>query len=199
MRDRITESGKYEVIEESFFRKILREVGWGAKPVSRLDEAVAVARRLGVDTVVFGEVPEFTWSEQKAVLRLELRMADRVSGEASFARSYSETLGGGTGPGTWRARLADSSKARRVFIWAVFALLLPILASPLIRRLAAEDSNTVNLLMLGGLTAIDVIAAAALASFWLATWWTIAALLAAACLAGYYNFRVTTVIDELSR
>ena len=101
---------------------------------------MTAARQLGVDAVLFGEIPEFTAQKDSAALRLELRMAERDSGQAVFVRSYSSSRAD-----TLRARIADSSKGRRIFIWVLFTILLPLVTVPLIRRLIAVDSNLMNL------------------------------------------------------
>jgi hypothetical protein len=200
LREKLAASGKYELLEESFFRKLLGEFGRTEEPVARLAEAVALARKLGVDAVVFGEVPEFRSSEQETAVKLELRMAERASGEAVFARAYSERMEGSRLSGShWRARIADSSKGRRIFLWVCFALLLPLVTFPLIRRITAEESNALNFLMLAGYTLVDVLAALALTGFWIPTLWTAGILLLALAASAYYNYRIASLIDRLGR
>jgi hypothetical protein len=199
LRDRIGASGKYEVIEQSFFQKLLREFGREEAPVLTLADAVALGRKLGVDAVIFGTIPEYALKEQGATVRLELRMAERESGNAIFAKSYMENLGGGlASPSHWRARMADSSKGRRIFVWVCFALLLPLITAPLIRRIAAEESNAFNLAMLVAYTLVDILIAFALTGFWIPTLWTAGILLLALAASAYYNYRIATVIEELA-
>jgi hypothetical protein len=200
LRRRVADSGKYELIEDSFFRKLLREFGYNQAPVSGLREAVAAARNLGVDAVVFGEVPEFKSSGDAASLALEIRMAERESGQAVFAKSYRETATGRpTALSYWRARMADSPKGTRILVWVLFATLLPLLLAPVVRWLAGQDSNTINLAMLVGLTLVDLLAAWFLTGFWIPTLWSAAMLVAATAGGGYYNYRVATAIDEMAR
>lgn len=198
LRERISASGKYQILEESFLRKLLREVRKETIATSQLNDAVTIARKLGVDAVIFGEMREFTVSDDAATLKLELRMAERESGQAVFARSYTERVGGTRMTSTyWRARLADSPAGARIITWVMFTLLLPLVTAPLVRRLAAEESNTVNLLMLLGYTLVDMLAAAFLTGFWIPSPWTAGLLLLALSGSGYYNYWIASFIDRM--
>ncbi len=200
LRETVSDSGTYEVLEEPFFRQLVSEFRNDEAPVTRLDDAVSAARRLGVDAVIFGAVQEFSSSEDGAAVRLELRMADRESGQAVFARSYADTLGGSTvGTAYWRARLADSSKGFRMLVWVLFVLFLPLATVTLIRQLTAEESNAVNLGMLAAYTLADLLVAMALTGFWFPSLWTGLTLLLGFAGSGYYNFRIATAIDDLRR
>ena len=192
LRQRVQATGKYRLIEESFFRKLLREFGKDNAPVSTLADAVTAARQLGVDAVLFGEIPEFTAQKNAAAVRLELRMAERDSGQSVFARSYSSNRAD-----TMRARIADSSKGRRIFIWVLFTILLPLVTVPLIRRLVAVDSNLLNLGLLVGYTLLDMFVAILLTGFWIPTLWTAGILLFALVASGYYNFRIASFIEQM--
>jgi hypothetical protein len=192
LRQRVQATGKYRLIEESFFRKLLREFGKDAAPISRLTDAVVTARQLGVDAVLFGEIPEFTARKDGAALKLELRMAERDSGQAVFVRSYASQKGD-----TFRARVADSSKGRRIFVWIMFTFLLPLVTVPLIRRLTSIDSNLMNLGLLLGYTLLDMFVAVLLTGFWIPTLWTAGILLLALAGSGYYNYRIASFIEQM--
>ncbi len=197
LRSRIEALGTYRLLDESFFRKLMKQLGKNA-PVVRLEDAVDAARKIGVDAVVFGELPQFSATADGAELRLELRMAERDSGKAIFARAYGRTIGGSRITGAyWRARLADSSRGRRIFIWALFTLLLPLITVPLIRRLTSTDSNLTNMGMLLGYTLIDTLFAFFLTGFWIPTLWTAAILLIALGASGYYNYSIMSFVEEM--
>jgi hypothetical protein len=199
LRDRIAATGEFRLMDEPFFRKLLREFGKDGAPITKLADAVATAREIGVDLIIFGEIPEFAVRQEFASLRLELRVAERASGQALFARSYAENIGGnGLASSYWRARIADSSKGRRIFIWVAFALLLPLVSLPLIRRLLAEDSNLINLAVLLAYTIVDMLFALLLTGFWIPTLWTAGILILALAASGYYNYRVAMLVDRLS-
>lgn len=198
LQEKIGASGEYRMVDPSFLGKLLREFGQEKRPVSTLGEAVSLARKLGVDFVIFGEVPSFAARENDATLRLELRMAERATGQAVYVRSYDEEIGGSLILSTrWRARLADSSKGRRVFIWIGFTLLLPLLAIPLIRRVTSAESNLINLALLAVFTLMDMFVALFLTGFWIPTIWTALVLLLALAAGGYYNYRITSFIEEM--
>jgi hypothetical protein len=199
LRDRIAATGEFHLMEEPFLRKLLREFGKDGAPITRLADAVATARETGVDMIVFGEIPEFAVRQDSAALKLELRMAERASGQAIFARSYFESVGGGgLASSYWRARIADSSKGRRIFIWVAFTLLLPLVSFPLIRRLLSEDSNLLNLVLLLAYTIVDMLFALLLTGFWIPTVWTAGILVLALAASGYYNYRIAAMVDRLS-
>ena len=194
LRQRLQKSGDYRMLDGSFLVKLLREFGKENAPVSRLADAVSTAREIGVDLVVFGEVADFTVDDSTSRLKLEMRMADRQSGQAVFARSYS--FGTPEGASSWRTRLANSPKSRRIFMWVVFTLLLPVLCIPLIRRWTARDSNLVNLALLLGLTIVDMFVALFLTGFGISTAWTIVVLFLALGGSCYYNYRITSFIQD---
>jgi hypothetical protein len=199
LRDRLEASGEYRMMEPGFFRKLMREFGREEDPVSRLEDAVDMARKLGVDLVVFGEIPEFKARKDEAAIRLELRMAERRTGEAVFAHSYSEKIGGDRpGRSSWRAHMAASSKGRRIFVWVAFALLLPLLTVPVIRRVVSVESNLVNLALLVGYTAVDSVLALWLTGFWIAGIGTALILLLALAVSGFYNYVIASFIEEMS-
>ncbi len=198
LRARLEASGEFRLMEPGFFRKLLREFGKEEAPVSRLADAVDMARKLGVDLVLFGELPEFKASADRAAIRLELRMAERATGQALFARSYSESVGSGPGRFSWRARMAGSAKGRRIFIWVAFTLLLPLLTVPLIRRIISVESNLVNLVLLVAYTAVDLALAFFLTGFWIPGIWTAVVLLLALAASALYNYVIASFIEEMS-
>ena len=198
---KIRESGEFVTLSPSLAQRVFAEIHpQEAKSVATMEDALAVARGMGVDRAVFGVLVEFTGGTSEARLRLDLRVVDRASGQAVFARSYDERSGGGVlAPVHWRARLADSSKGLRILVWVAAALLLPLVTAPIIRRLTAIESNGVNLTLLAAYTLVDVLFALLLTGFWVATLWTTLLLLAALVGSLWYNYRVATAIDELSR
>ncbi len=199
LREKIAASGEFRVLEEPFLGKLLREFGGQGISVTRLEDAVAAARRIGVDLVLFGEIPEYDVKERTGTLKLELRVAERATGQAIFAQTFAEEMGGSLILSSyWRARIADSSKGRRIFVWIVFALLLPLLTIPLIRRLISEESNILNLATLLGYTIVDMLLALLLTGFWIPTIWTAGILILALAGSGYYNYRIASIVERMS-
>ncbi len=200
LRSKIEAAGVYRLLDESFFRKLMQQLGKNSSPVVRLEDAVDAARRIGVDAIVFGELPEFSATDNSAAMRLEIRMAERDSGKAVFARAYRQTMGGSWAAGAyWRARLADSSSGRRIFLWVLFTLLLPLLTIPILRKLTGMDSNLVNLGMLLGYTLLDMLFAFFLTGFWIPSLWTAAILLLALGSSAYYNYRIMSYVETMRR
>ncbi len=85
----------------------------------------------------------------------------------------------------------------RLVTWLLVALLLPLVATPLISRGLEKQSNTVNLLMLLGLTTVAGVAAFAMVGFQLDTAWGASLLVAGTGLALAYNWLVLSKVDEL--
>jgi hypothetical protein len=199
LREKIIAAERYRILDESFFRKLMREAGRAGVPVSNLEDAIAAARQIGVDLILFGEVPEYDVTEKTGTLKVELRMAERSTGQAVFVRTYKEEAGGDLVLNSyWRARIAGSSKGRRIFIWVVAVLLLPLATLPLIRRLTSEESNALNLVMLLGYTILDMFLALLLTGVWIPTIWTAAILVLALAGSGYYNYLVASFVERMN-
>ncbi len=200
LRKSIRAAGTYRLLDDGFLGRLLREFARNEVPVATLAEAVGAARRIGVDAVVFGAVPEFSVGANSGALTVELRMAERETGQAVFAHSYRETAGdiyGGVSG--WRARMAQRPAVSRILVWAAFTLLLPLVSAPLVLRLTAMESNMINLGMLLGYTAADVAFAAFLTGFRIASPWVSALLLLALAAGAFYNYRIASFIEEKSR
>lgn len=200
LRSSIRASGKYELVDDSFFRKILQEGGARSAPVASFDAAVAAARRAGVDFALFGEVVRFETTEGGGALKVNLRLADRAARQAVFSRTFERTTGGGVmSSNYWRAHIADSSKWRRVLIWVLLVLLLPIVTAPLIRRITEQESNAWNLVVLIVYTAVDEGVAFALTGLWVPGALTTVVLLAALFSSAYYNYLAASLIEDLRK
>jgi hypothetical protein len=200
LKKSIRAAGTHRLLDDAFLGRLLREFAGDGVPVATLAEAVGAARRIGVDAVVFGNVPEFSVGADSGALTVELRMAERETGQAVFARSYRETAGeiyGGMSG--WRARMAQKPAGSRILVWAAFTLLLPLVSAPLVLRLTAMESNIINLGMLLGYTAADVAFAAFLTGFRIASLWVSALLLLALAAGAFYNYRIASFIEEKSR
>lgn len=200
LRESVRSSGKYALLDDSFFHKIWSELGRRDAPVADLDGALAAARKAGVDFALFGEIVQFETTENRAALKVNLRLADRAAHQAVFARTFERTSGGGTFSSPyWRAHIADSSKLHRALVWMLVVLLLPIVTAPIIRRVTEEESNAWNLALLVVYTSIDGVLAFALTGFWVPGVLTATVLLAAFASSAYYNYLTATLIGGLKR
>jgi hypothetical protein len=85
----------------------------------------------------------------------------------------------------------------RLITWLLVALLLPLVATPLVSRGLEKQSNAVNLLMLLGLTSVAGVTAFAMVGFQLDTIWGASLLVAGTGLAFAYNWLVLAKVDEL--
>jgi hypothetical protein len=200
VHDAIGRRGRYEVIQESLRQRILREVRGGDLSPRTLEDAVAMARRLGSDLVLFGEFTTEPVGTIDSQVHLNVRMAERDSGHAVFTARYeSGAEPGATSATYWRALVADSPKIQRGFIWLVAVFLLPIVGVRVIRRVTAEESNTWNAALIASYAALSAALAYALTGFWIASSWTVPVIVAAGVAGGYYIFRFASLVDDLRR
>jgi hypothetical protein len=177
--------------------RILRQIGLSSKPVTRLEDAVRIARETGVDGVLFGEVVDSSFGPRAAHVKLELRWADKSSGQAVYLPPMEANAGGSAmSPSYWSARMNAAPIWPRILIWLAVTILLPLVASPLIRKLTAEQSNAINFAVLAVVTTLDVALAFVLLGFSVSAALPALALLAAFAGAVYYNTLAVSAIDE---
>lgn len=197
IRERLGTKPETSVVPSEFLERVLRQIGLGSRPVTRLEDAVRVARETGADGVLFGEVVEQSFSRHSAHVKLDLRWADKATGQALYVPPLEAEAGGSAWSASyWGARMQAASIWPRILIWLAVTLLLPLLASPLIRRLTAEQSNALNFAVLAVATLLDVALAFILLGFSVSA--ALPALLLLAAFAGsvYYNTVAVTAIDE---
>jgi hypothetical protein len=195
LREKVSTAGSYRVLEDRFLGKLMKEFRKENAPISNLSDAVATARQLGVDFVLFGEIADFSVNENGSNMTLDMRMAERQSGQAVFARSFSE--GSPSLTSSWRLSITERPWARKVFIWLLFTLLLPLASIPLIKRLIAIDSNMLNLAMLAGYTIADMLIACLLTGFSFEGITTIALLILALAGSAVYNYSVAAFVEQM--
>ena len=197
IRNRLAAEHAASVVPQDFLERVLRQIGLAAKPVTRLDDAVRVARETGADGVLFGEVVDQSFGPRAAHLKLDLRWADKSTGQAVYLPPVEAQAGGSPMSASyWSARMEAAPIWPRILIWLAVTILLPLIASPLIRRLTAEQSNAINFAVLAVVTTLDVALAFVLLGFSVSAALPALLLLAAFAGAVYYNTFAVTAIDE---
>jgi len=193
LKNEIRESGKFELMKDSFLKKIIKNIK-KEKPVISLTEAVEISKELGVDGVIFGNVPKFRTDDSVSQLQMDIRMAERKSESSVFSSSYDENMDGSF----YKFRLGIISKpiGIRIIYWILFAFLLPIFTIPISTRLFKLKSNTVNLIMLLSLILLDVFAAFLLTGFWVNSLWVTIFIMVAIILSLAYNYLALNYIEE---
>jgi hypothetical protein len=196
IRDRLS-AQQGSVVPSEFLNRVLRQIGLFGKPVTRLDDALHVARETGVEGVLFGEVVDQGVGKDSAHLKLDLRWADKSTGQAVYLPPVEADSGGSRWSASyWNARMLATPIWPRILIWLAVTLLLPLATSPLIRRLTAEQSNTINFAILAVATTLDAALAFFLLGFSVSAALPALLLLAAFAISIYYNSVAVNAIDE---
>jgi hypothetical protein len=192
LREVVDRLGYYELMDPSFFKKLLRELNVEEQPVTTFDKALTLGKRMGVPYALFGNIGTFASDETSAHIRLELRLVN-VSEEKAVHSDVVEIQ-----PSVVRTRIWAVPVLWRILGWILFAALFPLAVMPVTRRIIAKESNMTNLLMLLSYTLITFAAALALTGFYIRAVWTIIFLLAALFLSGFYNLWVANQVERFS-
>jgi hypothetical protein len=196
IRDRLgAERGR--AVPSEFLDRVLRQIGLAGEPVTRLDDALRVARETGVDGVLFGEVIDRNFGPKGCHLKLDLRWAEKSTGQALYLPPVEAEIGSSMwSTSYWSVRMLAAPIWPRLLIWSAATILLPLVASPLIRRLTAAESNTINFAILAVATTLDAVFAFALLGFSVRSALPAILLIAAFAAAVYYNSVAVAAIDE---
>jgi len=200
LADCLHRTGRYDVLQESFVAKLMKELGIDDKPVSTFDEAAKAGKKMGVSGVVFGEVPEFSADEAAASIRLNLRVANVEKGVSAFAESFAaKEPPAATSVAGVRRSIRTSSVVKRLLIWLAFAALLPVVLIPIIKHFLEQESNAVNFALLVGLTLADLALAYVLVGLAVFEWVPALLLLGSVVAGGAYNYWLCSTIERLRR
>jgi len=209
----------YTVRPPGLLETIYWKTGLGAKAVAP-EAAEALAReKLDAEFVLAGRVTLLSARSDKDEAALEgvlvpvapPGMGKGSAGEDSGRGDAAQGSGGETGRGirlvaeavhdhTPRARptaIETYAWPARLVAWLAAALLLPLVAAPLVCRGLEKESNAINLALLVGLTAVAGLTAYAMLGFRLATGWAAALLVLGTALALIYNWAVLAKLEEL--
>ena len=86
----------------------------------------------------------------------------------------------------------------RTAVWVAIAAAAPWSAKLFIRRILEAGTNWVGLGLLGGLMAVDVVAALLLMTGWPSSVWSWLAAIGVLAVAGTYNYLVTEYLSEMA-
>jgi len=95
-------------------------------------------------------------------------------------------------------RAAIWSSIWRTVVWGVIAAGVPWSAKLFIRRILDAGTNWAAVGLLGGLLAVDIIAAILLMTGWPGSVWSWLAAIGALAVAGTYNYLVTEYLSEMA-
>jgi hypothetical protein len=200
LRSRLAATGRYNVSDKGFWERLMKTLNRDPWEVVGADAALHAGRRMGLDAVVFGVVPEQAEDAGKAGIVMNVTMLRVSTGEriADFTieQGINKSL---ASPRYVESQVHNSALLGRVTLWATLCLALPVILSFLVQRVTRLESNAFNALMLAGFVAVDVVLAVLVLNVPLSAYPGWLVLLLAGGAAAGYNYVACTKIDEVSR
>ena len=193
LREILKRTGKVNLIDDSFFRRLLREMEIEEKEIHTFDEALEFGRKSGVQYVLFGTLVKFISNRMDAEIKIDYRLLDMQTGRAVLSNTIEEK------PRRVQWRILSVSATSRFIGWVLFALLFPIVLIPITRRIIAKESNAANLIMLLIYICITFICALFLMAFQADSLWKVALLILALVSTGIYNYWVANTVERLAK
>lgn len=170
---------------------------WKGQPIQTATDALALARRRGLDYVVYGAVEDFRVLHDQSFVKVAVRVAAAAAGSVVFERRFEEGDAAVFAGVTTDALRADTTRAGwRLVGWLLFVILLPVCSASFWKGLLERESNLVNAVCLIVLTLIDGLLAWALMGFWLETIWLWLILVFGAVTATIYNLLILNILER---
>lgn len=216
LADELRKSDKFGIVTDTYVQNILKEVMTVAKKsglvsrrlveelegggITSLEAAIELANRIGVATVLFGEVKEFSTGPEGVRLEMYLRIADAQTGKALFGGAFAQESNRSNLFSPYLSvRIKSASLGVRIFTWIVFTTLFPLIFGYVLMRYFRQESNVINLLILVGLTLIDTLLALALMGFSPASFPQQSLLLLAFIVGLAYNYLACSHLERASQ
>jgi hypothetical protein len=167
----------------------LRPRGYG-----EAEKALARARNMEVNGVLYGTVRQFESSSEKVTLDVDLTLAEAETGRIVFQRTFPETRKVGSLGSKWNYTPASGSFPwlSRLLFWAVLVLLIPVFSIRFVRTMVRKKSNRSNAFVLTVYTLVDALVLALLIGSALTAWWAVPIFAGALAAAFAYNVQVMT-------
>lgn len=190
LRRELELSGILNLRDRSFREKLRAVLNLPLPTYGTLHSALERARAAGVNGVLYGVVHRFETTDRGAVLDVEVFLADASTRQSVFGSRYvnevsNPTLAAVTKPIERVAR--GFPWFQRLILWFIGVALLPVATIPFLRAAVRQESNSTNLLVLAGYSAIGAGLAWLLIGAAVDTWLSAIVFLAAACAAVAYN------------
>lgn len=191
---RLEATGSWRVLDREWQAELLAEYKGNPGYVpTDADDALRVARKLGVDAVIFGTVEALRDDAGAAEcsVKLDAYRTDPVARTASLTAE--ERIGKSIFSFSYyRACLGRTSGFFRGFVWCLWLLTLPFMTYPLTRDVFLRRSNVANAGLLVVFVALAAAGALLLSGFHAG--WT---LLGAVVVAAVYDFVVLDRLEEI--
>ena len=156
-----------------------------------LEEAFNLARRTGVELIVFGRVLAYEGTQEGAKLIVEMKLGDPSTREVAFERTYVNVWQPSPlEPAVLRDGASGWRGPQRLLAWCLGILLLPIFTIQFLRTVVRRESNSANLSALTLYTAIDTVLAFLLLNITTLTLGGALILFTLIGAAGFYNLLI---------
>ncbi|MBL9128168.1 MAG: hypothetical protein JNL97_10995, partial [Verrucomicrobiales bacterium] len=160
LREGIRDSGYLNVVEPGLDEKVPRLLNLEVDSPSSLADAFEQARRFGVPYLIYGRVLAFEGTSMGAQLMVELSLAHVSSRNVAFQRTYIRNWDPPEiEPGIVTYGPSNRYAGRRLLLWALGVLLLPVATIPFLRATVRRSSNGANLAALAVYTVADTLLA----------------------------------------
>lgn len=196
-RRAIDRRGRYVVQSAGITQNLMKELGIPERSISPDMLSSFDVKGLKCDYLLAGRVLRLSDDGDIAEAALEAGLFE-VASPPGVKRLVVEARHGPP-DGAGRRAVRSHPWPLRLLGWLAFALLLPLVLTPLVRRGLSKESNALNLAMLAGSMSVAVVAAYAMIGFRHDTWWSAALLLPAAASALAYNWLVLSRQERLRR
>lgn len=170
---------------------------WKIRPVTGLNDALALSKSAGVEYVVYGAVEDFRALGEQTYARVSVALADAASGETVFQQSFEDGNGDVFAAIDPDLMAGEAKRAGWRFVgWVLFVLLLPVCTGSFWVGLLERESNVTNALCLLFLTLLSTLLAWALMGFWMGTVWNWLTLALAFTAAVTWNLFVLSLLER---
>lgn len=185
LRRELEDRPEWTLVESSPVKAFLEDIGRTIQDATSVDEYLRPGSRVGIDVVFYGTVRDVSSTNGVSRAELDLTAYDtRIGGKAVSGPRVAEFPKVRTDAGRAMIR---RPRPFRAWAFALFALVLPWLAAPVVHRVREARSNTASALLLAGLLCLDALVGAAL---FFALSERVAAVVAVLLLCLFYNLVV---------
>lgn len=160
IRTELEHSGILDLRDRSFGEKLRKKLNFRIEGVQDVDAAMEACRGNEVQGVLFGNVEALESHPGGARLEMRVSLARAVDGELLLDRRYSREISASPlNAGVIADAVAGHHPARRLLIWGLVVLLLPVFSMGFIRAMVRKGSNRANGVTLSIYTLADTLLA----------------------------------------
>lgn len=199
LRAQLELSGILNLRDRTVREKLLDVLDLPLPTYGTLHDATERARSAGAAAVIYGRIHRFETTGRGAMIDVEVFLADTDTRQNIFATRYADETSNAalalTAPLDTLAR--GFPWFQRLVLWFIGVTLLPVATIPFLRAAVRQESNSTNLLVLAGYSAVGVGFAWLLIGAAVDDWLSALVFLAAASGAVAYNVVMMNLAVEL--